>query len=67
MLVVGTYAREADGAALLLYSPLFFNDASYAIAHAGRRGDFRVIVPGDPAYRADMESLRPGENERVSA
>ncbi len=56
--IVGTYAREADGAALLLYSPLFWNDPSYAAKV--RRGDFRVLREGDPAWRDDAVSLQPG-------
>ena len=59
--VVGTYTRQGDGAALLLYSPLFWNDASYAVL-IGRDG-FRPVRPGDLAYRPDMESLLPGENQ----
>lgn len=57
--VVGTYAREGDGATLLLYSPLYWPDPSFAARE--RRADFRILLPGDPAYRIDAERLHPGE------
>ena len=61
----GTYIREPDGANLLLHSPHFYKDATYALRYGRDAGEWTVVHPDTPSWDADVENeakyLVPGE------